>query len=216
MIGIDTNVLVRLLVSDEPSQVDAVHRLLAPLDDVADSVLVNDVVLAETFWTLRKVYSLVRDDIILAARGLLSAKTFRFESREALESAVRMFETSSADFSDCLVAAKSLISGCDFTASFDKGMKAWTASGCWLDVRLFGGFDNRCRAIALTVWGLRRRRTCLPASPKCRIPAGALHERDPLIPSHVCLPRTAIRRRALTKYLADASPTRFGSRSQSV
>ena len=37
--------------------------------------------------------------------------------------AVEMFEHSELGFSDCLVAAKHARRGCDFTATFDRGMR---------------------------------------------------------------------------------------------
>ena len=42
-IGIDTDVLVRLLTGDDPQQEAAVHRLLAPYDAVPESAFINDV-----------------------------------------------------------------------------------------------------------------------------------------------------------------------------
>ena len=60
MIGIDTNILVRLLTDDDPAQAEAVRRLLTPLDTVAESVVINDIVLVETLWTLHRLYGFDR------------------------------------------------------------------------------------------------------------------------------------------------------------
>lgn len=60
MIGIDTNVLVRLLTGDDEKQEAAAHRLLAPFDSIAESILINDIVLVETLCTLRRLYDFNR------------------------------------------------------------------------------------------------------------------------------------------------------------
>ena len=122
MIGIDTNVLLRLLTEDDATQSAAVKRLLAPLDAEPESVLINDIVLVETLWTLRRLYGFDRSGLADVLGHLLSALTFRFEDREVLDRALKDFTESSADFSDCLIAAKNGRWGCESTATFDRSM----------------------------------------------------------------------------------------------
>ena len=122
MIGIDTNVVLRLLTGDDAPQAAAVQRLLAPLDAEPESVLINDIVLVETLWTLRRLYGFDRTGQAEVMGHLLSALTFRFEDREVLSLALKMFNEASADFSDCLIAAKNTRLGCESTATFDRSM----------------------------------------------------------------------------------------------
>lgn len=122
MIGIDTNILVRLLTDDDPAQAGAVRRLLTPLDAVAESVVINDIVLVETLWTLHRLYGFDRQTQLDVLNRLLSALTFRFENRDLVTQAVRLFAHSNADFSDCLIAAKNTGMGCEYTATFDQAM----------------------------------------------------------------------------------------------
>ncbi len=122
MIGIDTNVLLRLLTEDDAAQAATVQRLLAPLDAVPESVLINDIVLVETLWTLRRLYGFDRAGQAEVLGHLLSALTFRFEDRDVLSQALKAFTGSSADFSDCLIAAKNTRWGCESTATFDRVM----------------------------------------------------------------------------------------------
>ena len=60
MIGFDTNALIRLLVEDDAPQAAAVRKRLAALDNVAEAVFLNDIVLVETLWTLRRSYGFER------------------------------------------------------------------------------------------------------------------------------------------------------------
>ena len=64
MIGIDTNVLLRIFGSDEddPDQVAAARGLLR----TAAPLFVNPIVLAEFVWTLRRTYKLDRRAIHIA------------------------------------------------------------------------------------------------------------------------------------------------------
>ncbi|MBA2593770.1 MAG: hypothetical protein M3495_05400 [Pseudomonadota bacterium] len=56
MIGIDTNILLRIVNDDDPEQSKKIRALLAPLDETVHSVRIDDIVLAETVWVLHSVY----------------------------------------------------------------------------------------------------------------------------------------------------------------
>ena len=81
MIGLDTNALLRLLTEDDPAQAAQVRKRLAALDTVPESVLLNNVVLVETLWTLRRLYGFERAQLQDLLGKLLSASTFCFEDR---------------------------------------------------------------------------------------------------------------------------------------
>ena len=98
--------------------------MLEPLDAVPEAVLINDIVLVETLWTLKRLYGIDRAGQASVLGHLLSALTFRFEDREVLSQALALFNESSADFSDCLIAAKNTRWGCESTATFDRSMAA--------------------------------------------------------------------------------------------
>lgn len=123
MIGIDTNVLLRLWLNDAPAQNKRIDALLAEHGGTPGSLLVTDVVLAEAVWTLRSAYDQDKEAQLTAVRSLLQEAAFAFEDRDAVGRAVTMFEQSSCGFSDCLVAAKHAQLGCEFTATFDRGMR---------------------------------------------------------------------------------------------
>lgn len=123
MIGIDTNILLRLWLADAPAQNKRVDALLAAHGSTPGSLLVTDVVLAEAVWTLRSAYEQDKAAQLTAVRSLLEETAFAFEDREAVDRAVTMFEHDACGFSDCLVAAKHARMGCEFTATFDRRMR---------------------------------------------------------------------------------------------
>jgi predicted nucleic-acid-binding protein len=124
MIGLDTNALIRLLTEDDAAQAAAVRKRLAPLDETAESVLLNNVVLVEALWTLSRVYGFDRAALQDLLAQLLSARTFCFEDRAVVSHATALFTQSAADFSDCLIAVQNVRLGCDCTVTFDKAMRA--------------------------------------------------------------------------------------------
>jgi predicted nucleic-acid-binding protein len=123
MIGIDTNLLLRLWLNDAPAQNKTIDALLDKYGTAPASLLVTDVVLAEAVWTLRAAYSQDKAAQLMALRSLLDEVAFAFEDRDAVVRAVTLFEQSACGFSDCLVAAKHARHGCEFTATFDRAMR---------------------------------------------------------------------------------------------
>ena len=123
MIGIDTNILLRLWLNDDPTQSKRIDQLLAEHGGLPGSLLVTDVVLVEAVWTLKSAFEQDKQAQLIAVRSLLEETAFAFEDREAVAQALTLFESGSCGFADCLVVAKHALRGCDFTATFDRGMR---------------------------------------------------------------------------------------------
>ncbi len=123
MIGIDTNILLRLWLNDEPAQNRRIDALLAEHGSTPGSLLVTDVVLVEAVWTLKSAFSQGKSAQLIAVRSLLKETAFAFEDREAVLAAAMLFEAGSCGFSDCLIVAKHARQGCDFTATLERGMR---------------------------------------------------------------------------------------------
>jgi predicted nucleic-acid-binding protein len=120
MIGIDTNVIIRLLVRDDDAQVRAAERFIATHCSPENPGFVSVVVIVETAWALRRFYLYDRSQIANALVSLLNVAELEIESAEAVRSAVTDFETSAAGFVDCLVARTNVSTGCKYTVTFDR------------------------------------------------------------------------------------------------
>ena len=127
MIAVDTNVLVRLLVGDDPAQAVKARRLFDRAETQQKTVWVSDTVLVELVWTLARAYSRDRADIVKALRTLSSHATVVLESASAVLEATDAFEVGPADFADCFLCIKAKMAGCDEVATFDRGMRALPA-----------------------------------------------------------------------------------------
>lgn len=123
MIGVDTNVLLRLWLNDDRAQSKRIDQLLAEHGGLPGSLLVTDVVLVEAVWMLKSAFEQDKQAQLIAVRSLLEETAFAFEDREAVAAALTLFESGSCGFADCLVVAKHARQGCDFTATFDRGMR---------------------------------------------------------------------------------------------
>ena len=80
MPGLDTNVLVRWLVDDEPSQVARVGRLLQAAVDSGQPLRVPSTVALELEWVLRSRYGFEASDILMAFNALLETRELYFRT----------------------------------------------------------------------------------------------------------------------------------------
>src|SRR5580693_7534854 len=91
LIGIDTNVLVRLFARDDAVQVEAALKLLSGAPPA--SIRVSVVVLAELTWTLLRRYRLGKAALIEVVESLLSRVELDVEARSAVMRAIGWYRT---------------------------------------------------------------------------------------------------------------------------
>jgi predicted nucleic-acid-binding protein len=120
MIGLDTNVLVRILAADDPVQTPQATRFLQDRCSLDDPGFISLVVITELFWVLQNAYRYGRADIASALERLLANTSLKIESREQLEGAVRAYKASNCDLVDALIGEINLANGCTQTATFDR------------------------------------------------------------------------------------------------
>jgi predicted nucleic-acid-binding protein len=119
MLGIDTTVLVRYLIRDDPVQFEKARRLIDREVGKSEPVLVSLLVLLETEWVLRSRYDVAKADVIAAFSALLDTADLALEDEPSVENAVYCWKDSTADFADCLIGARNRYLGCRVTATFD-------------------------------------------------------------------------------------------------
>jgi predicted nucleic-acid-binding protein len=127
MIGLDTNLLVRHLVADDPAQAQRAERFLAERCSAAEPGFVNRIVLCELAWTLDRTYGYARADIAHLIEQLLLARELQVEDRDEARAAVRAYRGGKLGFADALIAESNRVHGCEATATFDR--KAAKAAG---------------------------------------------------------------------------------------
>ena len=119
MIGLDTNILLRLVLQDKADEGLKARRLVESLD--ADNPgFINTLVLAEFVWTLQERIGLSREQTAATVSGLLNSADIIFEQEELVEHVLDVAATSKADFADLMIALKNEAAGCMKTMSFDR------------------------------------------------------------------------------------------------
>jgi len=120
VIGLDTNILLRAVLDDDPVQSPAAQRLLRKLSGDAPG-FVNVPVLMEFFWVLRSRYKLPKARLAAILRNLLGIEHIEFEAFNAARKALAIFESGDADFSDLVIALRNQELGAAMTFTFDEG-----------------------------------------------------------------------------------------------
>lgn len=96
--AVDTNVLVRLVVGDDPAQVAAAEVF------VEGGVWVSHLVLAETTWVLKSVYNLASAQIANAVEMFLDHPRLAIQEPDVVVAALfRLRARPTLRFSDCLI-----------------------------------------------------------------------------------------------------------------
>jgi len=119
MLGIDTNVVVRLVVADDAKQTRRARKLIEQAFSRQEPILVSLLVLLESEWVLRSRYGFGREALLSVFRALLEARELSFEDESAVEEALFHWKDSACGFSDCLITAHNRQMGCRATAAFD-------------------------------------------------------------------------------------------------
>jgi predicted nucleic-acid-binding protein len=120
MIAIDTNVLVRYLVKDDPKQARKAKALVNQLDENDERAYISDIVICELAWVLRGRYGFSRPDIAQTLTQLTAARQLVFSSPDNTLRAIKAYENGSGDFADYLIREHAKAANCDSVVTFDK------------------------------------------------------------------------------------------------
>jgi len=120
VIGLDTNVVVRYVVQDDPAQSAAATRLIESACTPDTPGHIGTVVLAELVWVLRGAYHYDRTTVAAVIRRILQSAELNVENPALAWAALRDYEQRQADFADGLIGRGNLARGCAVTYTFDQ------------------------------------------------------------------------------------------------
>ena len=118
MVGLDTNVLVRYIMQDDPAQSARASAVIESLS-LDQPGFISLVAVVELVWVLGGSYKLQRVQIAAALDTLLRSKELVLDRAEVVAQALRGYRAGSADFADELIARIATAAGCSHTLSFD-------------------------------------------------------------------------------------------------
>ena len=118
MIGLDTNVLVRYIMQDDPRQSPKATAIVESLEGVGSSYITL-VAMVELVWVLTASFELTRAQVSQALDGIIRTKQFKIENADQVIRALRVFKLGRSDFADCLIERSANSAGCLKTMTFD-------------------------------------------------------------------------------------------------
>ena len=122
MIGIDTNVLIRFLVQDDPKQAKVAQRFLNKECTREHPGWINRVVLCELVLVLERLYRSSISEVADVLEQLAQTAEFKLEDLPQVWEAIRLYRDGRCDFADALIVASNRVRGCEATVTFDRKM----------------------------------------------------------------------------------------------
>jgi predicted nucleic-acid-binding protein len=120
MIGLDSNVLVRYLVQDDPDQARTAAELLENQCSVDEPGFVNAITLVELVWVLERSYHYTRAQIAPVLEDLLTSADLTFEHAASAWDALQSYRSGNIGFADLLIGRINRFHGCRTTKTFDR------------------------------------------------------------------------------------------------
>lgn len=118
-VGIDTNILLRLIVDDDEKHRERVRAFGARLNTDYRG-LITLLGILETDWALRSQYGFTRQQSSMAINKLMRIRGVEVECHDALVRALVLVEEANADLADALIAERSVELGCVQTMTLDR------------------------------------------------------------------------------------------------
>lgn len=119
MIGIDTNVLLRFLLADDPKQHEIVVDFFQQRSPESPAYI-SLFVFAEACWVMSRSYGLTNGAISGIFLGLMDSREIQFEDAGFIEELFKAPEFANFDIADYLVAEFAFLAGCEKTVTFDR------------------------------------------------------------------------------------------------
>jgi predicted nucleic-acid-binding protein len=117
--GLDTNILLRYFVKDDPNQTPIAVRIMHGLSR-EEPGWVSLIVLVELYWVLSRTYRIQRSGMTSILESLLASRDIVVEQDDLARRACSLYSRGNADLADCLISASARASGCSRTVTFDR------------------------------------------------------------------------------------------------
>ncbi len=114
---VDTNLIIRFITQDSKTQAEIAEKIFKT--SPPRSLLVPDIVFAETIYVLLSVYELSKEKAIEIAEKILLFPKFTFESKLSLLKALEIWKKNKISFVDAFLLAKQTALKCKLY-TFDK------------------------------------------------------------------------------------------------
>ena len=120
MIGLDTNVLLRYLVQDDPVQSPRATEIITRQLTEEEPGFISLVAILELVWVLKSLYKRSREEVANDIEMVLAADTFEVQNEQEVYHAVVALRSGIGTFEDAVIGALGIWRGCSATLTFDE------------------------------------------------------------------------------------------------
>ena len=120
MIGLDTNVLLRYLVQDDPVQSAKATEMIERRLTEIDPGFVSLVSILEIVWVLGSLYKRSSGQVADHVEMILAADTLEVQNEQQVYYAVVALRNGTGAFEDALIGSLGIWRGCSATLTFDE------------------------------------------------------------------------------------------------
>jgi predicted nucleic-acid-binding protein len=122
MIAVDTNVLLRYLVPEDPVQSRLARSVIEAAVNRDGAVFIPTVVMCELVWVLDRSLKYKRPQIADVLEQLITRDSFVFENRTVLYCAWEDYRIAKGDFADYVIAHAASHFECSSVVTFDRAL----------------------------------------------------------------------------------------------
>jgi predicted nucleic-acid-binding protein len=120
MVGLDTNVILRYLLQDDPKQTPLANHIVDQVLSARNPGLISLVTVLEIVWVLRSLLKQTPHEIATHLEHLLAADSLEVQNEQQVFEAAFALKRGTGEFEDALIGALNAWAGCPHTLTFDK------------------------------------------------------------------------------------------------
>jgi len=120
MIGLDTNVILRYLLQDDPIQTRQANQIVDRQLSEQNLGFISLVTVLEIVWVLRSLLKQNPSQISSHLVNLLTADSLEVQNEQQVFDALFALKSGSGEFEDALIGALNAWAGCSYTLTFDR------------------------------------------------------------------------------------------------
>jgi predicted nucleic-acid-binding protein len=120
MVGLDTNVILRYLLQDDPKQTTLANHIVDQVLRDRNPGFISLVTVLEMVWVLRSLLKQTPTEIATHLEHLLAADSFEVQNGQQVFEAAFALKRGTGEFEDALIGALNAWAGCQHTLTFDK------------------------------------------------------------------------------------------------
>lgn len=120
MIGVDTNVLLRFALRDDPGQSASAAAFIGADERLSRPAMICPVMLVEFVWTMQRKRGVPKERLLEILDAFAESERIAFSDERLIRSCIEQWRGGVADLPDYLIAASNLQAGAGSSATFDR------------------------------------------------------------------------------------------------